>query len=188
MTISLYISLQWEHTGETCRAGCENSPAQIKSHKPSSYEYNPAKLLLNGVGWSIPQSQGARSGKSSVNSKSDDVRVTSDEKTEALPSSVKPEPWFWFPSSADNWDGPDFLNRTGGLKDELPWKIRASILYTVRAHPGALRVLSVADDECTVFSGGVGSGFKGVVHQWELSSLNCISGYFGHEEVNPLTF
>ncbi|KAF3777824.1 GFS12 protein [Nymphaea thermarum] len=178
-----HYNWKWEHTGETCRAGCENSPAQIKSHKPSSYEYNPAKLLLNGVGWSIPQSQGARSGKSSVNSKSDDVRVTSDEKTEALPSSVKPEPWFWFPSSADNWDGPDFLNRTGGLKDELPWKIRASILYTVRAHPGALRVLSVADDECTVFSGGVGSGFKGVVHQWELSSLNCISGYFGHEEV-----
>ncbi|CAN6466622.1 unnamed protein product [Victoria cruziana] len=179
-----HYNWKWEHTGETTRAGSENLFAPIKSRSnPSSSDYNPAKLLLNGVGWSIPQSQGTRSVKSSVNSRTKDVRVTSDLKTEALPSSVKPEPWFWFPSSAESWDGPDFLNRTGGLKDELPWKIRASVLYTVRAHPGSLRVLAVANDECTVFSGGVGSGFKGVVHQWELSRLNCISGYFGHEEV-----
>jgi hypothetical protein len=75
----------------------------------------------------------------------------------------------------------------GGVRDELPWKIKASVLYSARAHPGALRSLAVHDDECTVFTGGVGPGFKGSIQRWELPNMSCISGYYGHEEVSCLT-
>lgn len=142
-------------------------------------EYSPAKLLLNGVGWSVPQSQRSRRAKNSVpqvhQSAADSHVMNSDD--------MKCEPWFWFPSPAASWSGPDFLARAGGLKDELPWKIRASVVYSVRAHHGALRSLAVCQDECTVFSAGTGPGFKGTVLKWDLTRVNCISGYYGHEEV-----
>ncbi|XP_078435452.1 protein serine/threonine kinase isoform X2 [Wolffia australiana] len=114
----------------------------------SSSGYNPAKLLLTGAGWSVPQTQ----------------------------------PWFWFPGTAAYCDGLDFLARAGGPKDDS-WKVKASILWATRAHHGTLRSLAVSDDECTVFTGGVGPGFKGIVEKWELSRMNCISGYYGHDEV-----
>ncbi|KAB8081228.1 hypothetical protein EE612_002250 [Oryza sativa] len=93
------------------------------------------------------------------------------------------QPWFWFPSPDRNCWAPDFLGRSAGMKDELPWKIKASVLYSARAHPGALRSLAVHDDECTIFTGGVGPGFKGSIQKWELPNMNCSSGYYGHEEV-----
>uniref|UniRef100_A0A0D9V0C3 BEACH domain-containing protein n=1 Tax=Leersia perrieri TaxID=77586 RepID=A0A0D9V0C3_9ORYZ len=93
------------------------------------------------------------------------------------------QPWFWFPSPDRNCWAPDFLGRSAGMKDELPWKIKASVLYSARAHPGALRSLAVHDDECTIFTGGVGPGFKGSIQKWELPNMNCTSGYYGHEEV-----
>uniref|UniRef100_A0A0A9D2E0 Uncharacterized protein n=1 Tax=Arundo donax TaxID=35708 RepID=A0A0A9D2E0_ARUDO len=89
----------------------------------------------------------------------------------------------WFPSPDSSWGPPDFLGHSGGVRDELPWKIKASVLYSARAHPGALRSLAVHDDECTVFTGGVGPGFKGSIQRWELPNMNCTSGYYGHEEV-----
>lgn len=46
----------------------------------------------------------------------------------------------------------------------------------------ALRSLEVHHDECTIFTWGVGHGFKGNIHPWELSNMNCTSGYCGHEE------
>ncbi|XP_058076652.1 protein GFS12 isoform X3 [Magnolia sinica] len=175
---------KWEYTGDTSKNAAESINAQrpIFSKIPTS-EYNPARLLLNGVGWSIPQSQGARGGKSSMNYKPpDDPQRTPLIKHVATLGPGKREPWFWFPSPAASWDGPDFLSRIGGLKDELPWKIRSSIICSVRAHPGALRTLAVCHDECTVFTGGVGPGFKGTVQKWELPRMDCVSGYYGHEE------
>jgi len=170
--------IQWEYTGESPRGGSEN----IISKRPISYkgsmsEYNPAKLLLNGVGWSIPQSQGVRGTKNLVPQRRiNDVHKSPVEMDVSMSNLVKREPWFWFPSPACSWDGPDFLGRVGGLKDELPWKIRASVIYSVRAHHGALRSLAVCRDECTVFTAGIGPGFKGTVQKWDLTRINCVSG------------
>lgn len=176
---------QWELTGETSRSGSELlNPRRPVSSEISTSEYNPAKLLLNGVGWSIPQSQGVRAGKSSIHHKQLDYPPqTPAIKNAAMQHAGKREPWFWFPSPVSSWEGSDCLGRVGSLKDELPWKIRACILYAVRAHPGALRKIAVCHDECTVFTGGVGPGFKGTVQKWELPRMDCISGYYGHEEV-----
>lgn len=80
-------------------------------------------------------------------------------------------------------EGLDHFGRAGGSRDELPWKIRACMIHSVRAHHGALRSLAVCQDECTVFTAGVGAGFKGTVQKWELSRINCMSGYYGHDEV-----
>lgn len=93
------------------------------------------------------------------------------------------EPWYWFPSPASNWNGLDFATRAGGLKDELPWKIRASIVQSVRAHHGALRSFAVCQNEYTVFTAGVGPGFKGNIQKWDLSRVDCMSSYNGHDEV-----
>ncbi|KAL0367846.1 UNVERIFIED_CONTAM: protein GFS12 [Sesamum radiatum] len=93
------------------------------------------------------------------------------------------EPWYWFPSPAASWDGLDFTGRAGGPKDELPWKIRASIIQSIRAHHGALRSFAVCQNECTVFTAGIGPGFKGNIQKWELSRVDGVSSYNGHDEV-----
>ncbi|XP_021636933.2 protein GFS12 isoform X2 [Hevea brasiliensis] len=175
---------KWEYSGESSRSGAENITAKRPAfNKSSTSEYNPAKLLLNGVGWSVPQSQGIKGSKNLIPQRRlDGIHQNSVESHVAL-NLLKCEPWFWFPSPADSWEGPDFLGRVGSLKDELPWKIRASILYSIRAHHGALRSLAVSQDECMVFTAGIGPGFKGTVQKWELSRINCMSGYYGHEEV-----
>ncbi|KAM1086438.1 protein GFS12 [Malus sylvestris] len=177
-----YHNWKWEHTGELSRSGSDTilSKRSAFSNR-STPEYSPAKLLLNGVGWSIPQSQGTRGAKNMMPQKRFSAMHQS--SAEMHPSNFKFEPWFWFPSPASSWDGPDFLARAGGVKDEHPWKIRASVIYSVRAHPGALRYLAVCPDECTVFTAGIGAGFKGTVQKWELARSNCVSGYYGHEEV-----
>ncbi|XP_050216063.1 protein GFS12 isoform X2 [Mercurialis annua] len=176
---------KWEHSGEPSRSGAENITAKRPPfNQTSTSNYNPAKLLLNGVGWSIPQSQGIRGAKNLILQRQfDDIHENSVGSHLAASNPSKREPWFWFPSPAGSWDGPDFLARVGSAKDELPWKIRASILYSIRAHHGALRSLAVSQDECMVFTAGIGPGSKGTVQKWELSKINCISGYYGHEEV-----
>ncbi|KAE9455044.1 hypothetical protein C3L33_13054, partial [Rhododendron williamsianum] len=181
---------KWEHTGESSRCGPDN----INSKRPifnksSTSEYNPAKLLLNGVGWSTPQSQGSRSSKNLVPLKqANELDQSSAERRVTTSTFGNHEPWHWFPSPAASWDGPDFLGRFGNLKDELPWKIRASVIHSIRAHHGALRSLAVCQDECTVFTAGVGPGFKGTVQRWDLSRSDCISAYYGHEEaVNDIS-
>ena len=108
---------------------------------------------------------------------------TSDARHIASSHVEEHNPWYWFPSSASGWEGLDFIGRSGGPKDEIPWKIRASVIHSVRAHHGALRSLAVCQDECTVFTAGVGPGFKGTVQKWELARFDCVSGYYGHEEV-----
>ncbi|THG19988.1 hypothetical protein TEA_001816 [Camellia sinensis var. sinensis] len=129
------------------------SKGPVFSKSSTSSEYNPAKLLLNGVGWSILQSQGNRSAKNLMPHKR-----ASDLNQDPVDRHVfgKHEPWHWFPSPGASWDGPDFLGRVGSLRDGLPWKIRASELV---------------------------QEFKGIVQKWDLSRINCTSGYYGHEEV-----
>lgn len=178
--------IQWEYTGESSRSGSETIISKrLMSSKGSTPEYYPAKILLNGIGWSIPQSQASRGSKSSMPQiRVSEVAQQSPVEMHAATSNfVKFEPWFWFPGTAAGWDGRDFLGRVGGLKDEHPWKIRASVIYSVRAHQGAIRSLAVCQDECTVFSAGIGPGFKGTVQRWELTRVNLISSYYGHEEV-----
>ncbi|KAL7197331.1 hypothetical protein ACSBR2_019971 [Camellia fascicularis] len=117
----------------------------VFSKSSTSSEYNPAKLLLNGVGWSILQSQGNRSAKNLMPHKR-----KSDLNQDPVDRHVfgKHEPWHWFPSPGASRDGPDFLGRVGSLRDELPWKIRASVMHSICAHHGALRSLAVCQDEC----------------------------------------
>lgn len=185
----LIIVLQWGLTEEASRSSSvENTSLQRGTFSTiSSIDYNPAKLLLNGVGWSIPQSQGARGGKSLMYYKHlDDQRATL-EKDKVNSGLDRHHPWFWFPRTATSWDVVDYLGRAGGLKDD-PWRIKASILYSTRAHPGALRSLAVSHDECTVFTGGVGPAFKGTVQKWELPRMNCVYAYYGHDEVGFFPF
>ncbi|KAF7806911.1 protein GFS12 [Senna tora] len=176
---------KWEHPGESSKSGSEN----IIARRPTTArglknEYNPAKLLLNGVGWSIPQSQGSRSSKNLIpQRRSNEVRQNPVVMHEGISHQSNHAPWFWFPSPATIWEGPEFLGRVGLQKDDLPWKIRASVIYSIRAHQGAVRSLAVCQDECTVFTAGIGHGYKGTVQKWELSRTNCLSGYYGHEEV-----
>ncbi|XAR49747.1 hypothetical protein NMG60_11033036 [Bertholletia excelsa] len=176
---------KWGYTGESSRSGQDNINARRPVVSKSSVsEYTPAKRLLNGVGWSIPQSQGSRSARNLMPHKRENNLNQNPVQSHVTSSTFgKYEPWHWFPSPAASWDGPDFLSRTGGLKDELPWKIRASIIQSVRAHHGTIRSIAVCQDECTVLTAGVGPGFKGTVQKWELSRIDCTSGYYGHEEV-----
>ncbi|KAK6913623.1 BEACH domain [Dillenia turbinata] len=179
-----YRGWKWEYTGESSRAAAEVVSAKKPAFRSSALEYNPAKLLLNGVGWSIPQSQGSRGPKNFTASKRFyELHQKSVQRHVPSSNHGTREPWFWFPSPAVSWDGPDFLGRVGGIKDELPWKIRASIVCSVRAHHGALRSLVVCPDELTILTAGVGPGFKGTVQKWDLTRVDCVSGYYGHEEV-----
>ncbi|KAL6990176.1 hypothetical protein U1Q18_015925 [Sarracenia purpurea var. burkii] len=178
-------TIQWEYTGESSRSGLDNiNPKRPVFSKSSTSDYNPAKLLLNGVGWSIPQSQGSRGAKNLVpHKRANDLNQNLVERHVATSTFGKHEPWHWFPSPSASWDGPDFLGRVGSLKDELPWRIRASVIHSIRAHHGAVRSLAVCQDECTVFTAGVGPGFKGTVQKWDLSRIDCTSAYYGHEEL-----
>ncbi|KAL6850326.1 hypothetical protein ACP4OV_020953 [Aristida adscensionis] len=182
-TLQRLYNWKWEPFGD-----CSKSPENMKGQRfqpgsSTSSEFVPTKLLSNGSGWSVLQSEIAKSGWNVAAPKQGSKleRVTSSGFSSA--SSSGNQPWFWFPSPDSSWGAPDFLGRGGGMKDELPWKIKASILYSARAHPGALRSLAVHDDECTIFTGGVGPGFKGSIQKWELPNMNCTSGYYGHEEV-----
>ncbi|XWS08435.1 hypothetical protein CRYUN_Cryun40dG0002300 [Craigia yunnanensis] len=176
---------KWEYTGESSRSGVENVIAKVPLFsKGSTSDYSPAKLLLNGVGWSIPQSQGIRGAKNWMPQRRlANAHQSSVQTHETASNHFKSEPWFWFPSPAASWDGSDLLGHFGCPKDEFPWKIRASVLSSVRAHQGALRSLAVCQDENTVFTAGIGPGFKGPVQKWDLTRINCVSGYYGHEEV-----
>ncbi|XP_022999796.1 protein GFS12 isoform X1 [Cucurbita maxima] len=180
-----YHHWKWECTGESSRSSSDKLMSKkTEFSKGSTSEYSPAKLLLNGVGWSIPQSQRAQGAKNLMPLRRlHDVHQGSMQMHASICHSIQLEPWFWLPSIASSWDGPDFLGRAVGLKEELPWKIKASVIYSVRAHHGAVRSLAICPDEFNVFTAGIGSGFKGMVQRWELSGVNCVSGYYGHEEV-----
>ncbi|CAI9090600.1 OLC1v1025407C1 [Oldenlandia corymbosa var. corymbosa] len=180
-----HYNWKWEYTGESYQSGLETANTKkLSFSKRATSDYVPAKMLLNGVGWSIPQKQGKKSARNLTSNKPlSDRHQTSDARHEASSNIGKHEPWFWFPGSSSILEGLDFSGRVNGPKDEFPWKIRASTLHSVRAHHGALRSIAVCEDECSVFTAGVGPGFKGTVQKWELSRVDCVSGYYGHEEV-----
>lgn len=176
---------QGDCKGDASWSGQDSVLAQRLAMSSKTSEYNPAKLLLNGVGWSIPQLQNSgRGGKSLVKYKQPyEVKKELVSLHDMTHAGKMREPWSWFPCAASRQEGPDFLGCVGNIKEELPWKIKASILHSVQAHPGTLKTLAVCHDECTIFTGGVGPGFKGTVQMWELPRMDCISGYYGHEEV-----
>ncbi|KAK9672098.1 hypothetical protein RND81_12G076200 [Saponaria officinalis] len=175
---------KWEFTGTSSRSDPRHlNGKQTVNQKSNISKYNTTKILMNGVGWTVPQSQGSKVSKDSVLHKRLYEAHQKIEKNMETVNIGKCEPWFWFPTPASSWDGPDFLARSGTLKDEVPWKIKASVVHSVRAHHGALRSLAADQDECTVFTAGVGPGFKGMVQRWNMSTVDCVSGYYGHEEV-----
>lgn len=176
--------IQWESLGESSRSGPGTYARKLSLGESLTSECTPAKKLLNGLGWSTPQSQGKRGSKTpTLNRHLSSQHQDSADRNARGSDFSKMEPWYWFPSPAANWSGPDFIGRPGGSKDELPWKIKASVLHSVRAHHGVLRSIAVCQDECFLFTAGVGPGFKGIVQKWELSRIDSISGYYGHEEV-----
>ncbi|KAG0487736.1 hypothetical protein HPP92_009831 [Vanilla planifolia] len=175
---------QWNSIGEPSRNfGGQNNAQCLNVTRISSSDYNPAKLLLNGVGWSVPQSKGVQGGMAMMSCSKENELQKSSFRHSTASSNGQNEPWFWFLGTDVSRDLPDFLGRTCSIKDELPWKIKACILYSARAHPGVLRSVAVFHDETTIYSGGVGPGFKGSIQKWELPRMNCISGYYGHDEV-----
>ncbi|XP_049397674.1 protein GFS12 isoform X2 [Solanum stenotomum] len=179
-----HYNWKWESTGESSRSG----PSSIYARKPSgeslTSKRTPDKMLLNGLGWSTPQSQGKKGAKPPmINIHPSSQHQDSADRNARGSDFSRIEPWYWFPSPAANWSGPDFIGRPGGSKDELPWKIKASVLHSVRAHQGLLRSIAVCQDECNLFTAGVAPGFKGTVQKWELSRIDSVSGYYGHEEV-----
>ncbi|XP_060173979.1 protein GFS12 isoform X2 [Lycium barbarum] len=176
---------KWESAGEPSRSGSSSMYARKTTRGESlTSESTPAKMLLNGLGWSTPQSHGKRGAKPpTINRNLSRQNQDSADRNATTSDFSKIEPWYWFPSPAANWSGPDFIGRPGGSKDELPWKIKASVLHSVRAHQGVVRSIAVCQDECNVFTAGVAPGFKGTVQKWELSRIDSISGYYGHEEV-----
>ncbi|CAM8993099.1 unnamed protein product [Rhodiola kirilowii] len=175
---------KWEYATGAARGDAEIGQSKRPMFGKASTDYSPAKLLLNGVGWSVPQSQGLRGVKTMMSPKRvPDSQHSSGGRQDSARNNEKLEPWFWFPTIAVSRDGLELFGRAGNMKEEIPWKIRASVLHSVRAHHGALRSLAVCQDECTVFTAGVGPGFKGTVQKWNLTGVDCVSGYYGHEEV-----
>ncbi|KAG6400053.1 hypothetical protein SASPL_141541 [Salvia splendens] len=169
--------------GDSYRSVPDIPSGRRLSQNGSASENTSAKLLLNGVGWSRPQSHGKKSTKTITPSKSMyELYQSPAERIGTTSSLAVQEPWYWFPSPASNWNGLDFATHVGGLKVELPWKIRASIVQSVRAHHGALRSFVVCQNEYTVFTAGVGPGFKGNIQKWDLSRVDCMSSYNGHDE------
>ncbi|XP_051129702.1 protein GFS12 isoform X2 [Andrographis paniculata] len=176
---------KWVHTGDFVQYSSESMNGRRSTYNRASTSENvPAHFSPNGVGWSRPQSQGKKGSKSFLPSKvmSEHHQNLADRHGASLNLEMQ-EPWYWFPSPAAGLNGVDFSARAGGPKDDLPWKIRATVIQSIRAHHGALRSFAVCQNECTVFTAGVGPGFKGSIQKWELSRVNSILGYNGHDEV-----
>ncbi|WOH07454.1 hypothetical protein DCAR_0726884 [Daucus carota subsp. sativus] len=151
---------KWEYTGDL--SGPENINSKIYGLKSSRSEFSPARKLLNTSAWSIPQSQ-AYKGPNTLKPHTWSHEYHRNPVDHPVKSSnvEKHEPWYWFPSPASAWIGPYVLGCGGGSKEELPWKIKAS---------------------CKLFTAGVGQ-VKGTIQKWDLSRINCLSGYQGNEEV-----
>lgn len=135
---------------------------------------DPARLLLNGAGWSKPQSQISRT----IVPPAGPVPEREREPVVAASDSI---PWFWYPGLAvDN-------SSSCSLSFSFPpsaTKVKGLVYHSVRAHPGVVRSVATYSDECTVFTAGVGPSFRGSVQRWDLATASCISGYDGHDEVS----
>lgn len=182
-TLLFSFSFQWEDSGDASQSGFEGINGRRTTYnKGSASKTAPAKHILHGFGGSKSQSHGKKGIKNYLPNKN--MSDHHQNPSQSLSSNLAMlEPWYWFPSPAASWNGLDIASRAGSPKDELPWKIRASVIHSVRAHHGALRSFAVCSDESTVFTAGVGPGFKGNIQKWELSRVDCTSSYNGHEEV-----
>lgn len=187
MSCSTFLAchFQWVSTGDFVQCDLDSVNGRRSSYKNASTSENPpGKYLLDGVGWSRPQLHGKKGAKNFLPGKATSEHHQTPMHRHGTSSNLgMQEPWYWFPSPAASLNGFDFAGRAGGPKEDLPWKIRATILQSVRAHHGALRCFAVCQNECTVFTAGVGPGFKGNIQKWELSRVDSISSYNGHDEV-----
>ncbi|KAG0618615.1 hypothetical protein M758_4G078200 [Ceratodon purpureus] len=178
---ALLKHFSWKWGGSTSERPtfAETRIPKLDSH---SNLVNPANLLLDGVRWSIPQSQ-SQQGKTPVNIRHPSLESTPDWTKDQESSPSNDEPWSWAPAIVDNFGSLEASSR-GGLgmaKDEQPWKLSAVILHSVRVHSGGMRASAAMEDENTVFTAG-GSGSESVVRQWNLSTSECCMEYDGHQE------
>ncbi|KAL2641267.1 hypothetical protein R1flu_008854 [Riccia fluitans] len=173
-----HYSWKWERSDVT---------ASKKLEKPLSPEssygtLNPANLLLDGVGWSVPQSQVVKWSKSPASCQrvtdkaknTFDTNVTEDESS-----------WSWV-VSRESLLGVESFGRIGvgfGLaQDDQTWDLSSTIVHSWKAHTGHIKATIIAEDETTIYTAGGGPRGGSVVRQWKLSTCECITEYTGHEE------
>ncbi|KAJ3692978.1 hypothetical protein LUZ60_012073 [Juncus effusus] len=168
---------KWESFGEPSRSSRTDTTTKPQRGNfvipPSS---DPNKVLLNGSGWSKPQSQS----KPTTIIPQPDPHQQNQPDPSASESAYSRPSWSWFPNLDSTLDlSINSNNNNNGL---FQWRVKGAVLCSARAHPGAIRSFGVGD-ECAVFTAGVGPGFRGSVQKWDLGSVSCVSGYYGHDEV-----
>ncbi|BBN00900.1 WD repeat-containing protein 81 [Marchantia polymorpha subsp. ruderalis] len=162
-----------------------------KVEKPMSPEnsfdsVNPANLLLDGVGWSIPQSQASKWSKSpGSNRRLGEAGLDKPKVVSESNSGEDDSAWAWVVSK-DSLVGFESFARIGiglGLAhDESSWNLTSTIIHSWKAHTGLVRSTIVAEDENSVYTAGGGPRGGSVVRQWRLSTSECVTEYAGHEE------
>lgn len=176
-----HFNWKWEDRGATYPRSSEKAARATKASSVSTCEFSPSSLLLNEIGWSIPQPSSIKSKLSTGEEGSKQFKVGSEA---GLRDNYGP--WMWVPSSGEGWEGAEYLTRPGlgfGIgKDERPWRLKAAIAHSWHAHPGSIKAVAVGDGERTVFTAGFGAKMKGLVKQWKLSTTQCVMDYTGHEE------
>lgn len=181
----MLVIVQWVYTGDSIQCGLESTNGRRSSHnKATTSETTSAKLLLNGFGWSRSQAQGKKVANNFSPSRSTEDHQNQVDRHGTNSNSGMLEPWHWFPSPTASLNDLDFASRAGGPKGDLPWKIRATVVQSIRGHHSTLRSFAVCENECTVFTAGIGPGFKGSIQKWELSGVDSVSSYNGHDEVS----
>ncbi|KAJ7561165.1 hypothetical protein O6H91_03G016900 [Diphasiastrum complanatum] len=148
------------------------------------FDLTSANMLLNGVGWSIPQSLAQKWSKVS------NCHNQSEEATERRHASemsvVNNGAWSWVPVVNDNWGTTEAFTRIGATmgigKDDPPWKLNAVMMHSWKAQNGSLKAATVDDSECEIYTAGGGSRNRSTVRRWKLSSVECNFEYMGHEE------
>ncbi|KAJ4796992.1 beige/BEACH domain protein [Rhynchospora pubera] len=166
-----FYNWKWDSYGDAYRSNKELTTTS-KSGSVLNSSSDPARLLLNGTGWSKPQSQATRTIVPQAGPGPDQ-----ESKPVVAASDL---PWFWYPSlAADDSSSCSFSFPFSSSS----WKVKGLVLHSVRAHPGMVRSVASCSDECTVFTAGVGPGLRGSVQRWDLSTSSCVSGYDSHDEV-----
>ncbi|XP_078161188.1 protein serine/threonine kinase isoform X4 [Carex rostrata] len=167
-----FYNWKWDSYGEAYRSSQESAKTSQRGIFVKSSS-DPAIILLNGAGWSKPQSQATRTivppARPGLDRESEPAVATSDYV-----------PWFWYPGLAvDNSSSCPFSFSFSSSA----CKVKGLAFHSVRAHPGVVRSVATCSDECTVFTAGVGPCFRGSVQRWDLATASCVSGYDGHDEV-----
>lgn len=185
--------MQWEGIGGGQVKSSERIALDLDTSSDFAADCNPANLLLDGVGWSIPQSQSqkwnksSKSGRLSLDSTPEHSRISNAEATVRDDD----EAWYWVPGKGENMGTSESFARSGGglglAKDEQPWELNSVILHSWQVHSGVVRATAVAEDENMVLTAGGGPKGGSVVRQWKLATSECSMEYSGHQEVGSVT-